>query len=426
MTILERIKNSTYFRQIASLATGTAIAQVITVVAYVFLARIYSIDDFGSFKLFESIIYVTVIASTLAFEHAIILPDKRKSALKILFTATSSVLITSIFLFPTALLVDEFAGHKIELETILILLIPFGIILVGFINSFNNWFVFLKKFSQLSRIKVVQSSTSAITQIAIGVWSLAPFGLVFGFLTGRVVSVLSYLFSSGVRLSDITEVTKKDSIKEVFEEHKDQPRFVLPAKLIQQFSIEIPVLLTSFLFNNTLLGLLALALKALSTPTQFIGISVGQVYYKQISERKNNQKAFKDLLLKTWLGLFLVGVIPFTLLMIYGSEIFSIVFGTEWEEAGLLASLLAPALLTYFVIGPTERATFMVLGLQSKILFFVIIDMFCKTIGMLIGYFLGSYETAILSISILQAATLLIMGGYLYQSTSKYDASVAN
>ena len=42
-------------------------------------------------------------------------------------------------------------------------------------------------------------------------------------------------------------------------------------------------------------------------------------------------------------ALFLVAIVPFSMAVVWGPDLFSLVFGSGWREAGHYASMLAPA-----------------------------------------------------------------------------------
>ncbi len=412
LKILNKFKGSEYFKQVFTLASGTAFAQIITVLSYLFLARIYDPGEFGDFKFFESTALILSIIGTLAFEHAIVLPQRKEVALRIFKISIVFLIIWGIFCAITFWLFSNFLASNFEIKPILLLFTVVGLTVIGLVNTFGNWFIQQNKFRSLSIARILQASTTSFFQIIWGLNKLGSFGLIIGYLFGRIFSTVYYFLKSGIPFRDFLS-TKSRELIQTAKNFKEQPQYVFPSKLVQQLAQEIPIILTSLLFNNLLLGFLALALKALASPTQFLGSSVGQVFYKHISDRFNNKEPFLKLLINTWKGLLLVGIIPFTSLLIWGKFIFGFIFGNEWIEAGQIASILAPAIFAYFIIGPTERATFLVLGLQNKILIFSILDVIGKSIGMLIGFLENDYLLSIKLISGFQLITLIIMAVYI-------------
>ena len=64
----------------ATLVSGNVLAQVITLLAYFVLTRIYTPDDYGLFNIFYSYIEVLIIFSTCKYELAIVVADDEREA----------------------------------------------------------------------------------------------------------------------------------------------------------------------------------------------------------------------------------------------------------------------------------------------------------------------------------------------------------
>jgi O-antigen/teichoic acid export membrane protein len=99
-----------------------------------------------------------------------------------------------------------------------------------------------------------------------------------------------------------------------------------------------------------------------------------------------------------------------------------LVFGADWQDAGKIASIMAPALFLYFIIGPTERASFLALNLQHKALLFSIIDLIGKSTAMITGYFIGDFFMCILLMTVAQATTTVLIAFTILNQSKKTDA----
>ena len=110
MDILGLIKSSGV-RNFAKLLSANVVAQVIGLVVYPILTRLYAPEDFGLLNLFLSIGGVLVVVSTAEYYNAIVLPEEEKDAtsltyvsLLILIITTLLTAITVIFSQPISLL----------------------------------------------------------------------------------------------------------------------------------------------------------------------------------------------------------------------------------------------------------------------------------------------------------------------------------
>ena len=71
-------------KNVAVLASGTAMAQVLTVLAYPILMRLYDPDDFGLFALFGALNMTFVAVASGRYELAIVMAKTEEEAANIL------------------------------------------------------------------------------------------------------------------------------------------------------------------------------------------------------------------------------------------------------------------------------------------------------------------------------------------------------
>ena len=66
----------------------------------------------------------------------------------------------------------------------------------------------------------------------------------------------------------------------------------------------------------------------------------------------SEHKALFPMLKRTTLQLFLISIIPFSIVFFFGEDLFLWVFGAEWGLSGRISELLAPWLMINFVASP--------------------------------------------------------------------------
>ena len=124
-----------------------------------------------------------------------------------------------------------------------------------------------------------------------------------------------------------------------------------------------------------------------------------------------------------------VAVIPFTLLALWGKEIFGFLFGREWELAGSLAQLLSPWLFMVFISSPLStillvrekqkvsmifnglllvaRASILAIGGLILEDIYTTIGLYSLT-GLLFFTFLAFYSLRLAGVSLAKAAVLFL------------------
>ena len=213
--------------------------------------------------------------------------------------------------------------------------------------------------------KVIQSTTTATTNLSMGFAGFGSSGLVLASVLGQGV-VASFLaqrvYKEGLyRLKDIETI----KILVMLKKYKKLPLFNLPNALIDGIRVSGISILIAKNFTTASLGQFSLAWKIVQTPTALIGSSLSQVFFQKIATAKR-----ADLYLivtKFLLKSTLISLPIFLFIYICAEDIFAIVFGQEWRLAGEIASLLSPWIFFNFLTAPMGNL-FIVLNRQEIVL----------------------------------------------------------
>lgn len=147
--------------------------------------------------------------------------------------------------------------------------------------------------------------------------------------------------------------------------HEAAPRWLWPAALLDTCTQQLPLLLTASWFGVALAGQFSLAWRVAALPVLLLAAAAGSVFYERFARlvADDQRNEARELLWRTWRGLFLVGAVPAGLLLAFGGPIFGALFGERWRDGGLLAAVMVPMVLAMLVSSPTSGAL-IVLGLQ--------------------------------------------------------------
>ena len=190
--MLTKLKpKSEFSRNVLTLMTGTTIAQAVPIAISPILTRIYTPEDFGVFALYMAIAAIISIIATGRYEMAIMLPKEDEdvnSIVKLILILLSSI---SVFVFLIVFLFNQEITNLFENKEISnwLYFLPLSIVLTGIYQVFNYLLIREKSFKRLAKNKVIVSTSNASTQLAIGLGSASSFGLLFGNLTGYIVSI---------------------------------------------------------------------------------------------------------------------------------------------------------------------------------------------------------------------------------------------
>jgi O-antigen/teichoic acid export membrane protein len=235
-------------------------------------------------------------------------------------------------------------------------------------------------------------------------------GLIVGSISGQFIAFSNYL---RLFIRDYKRLFKYFSwarLTMLAKKYSDYPKFNFPHRLVDMISITgLPLIITYF-FSEAILGWYGFMLRVLKAPLGILAASLGQVYFQQLSENIANKKSVISLFRKTVLRITLI-ILPFFLLILFwGPDIFSFVFGEKWRQAGVYAQYLTPWLFVSSITSPVSQTPLslgyvklnMIAGIFSNLLIVVTFIIFTKIfdniefIFLIIGIVMSVFFTLLL------------------------------
>jgi lipopolysaccharide exporter len=379
------LKNA-FIKNVILLMSGTAIAQILPIVISPFLTRLYSPGDFGIFAIFISIISIISILVTGRYELAIILPKEEKESINIfafviILTSLSTIFIFFVLFFGRELLVTLFNISKIYLW---IFFIPISLFLTGCSQALNYWFNRKKQFNHLSKGKIIQAIVNSFLSLLLGLIVNGSNGIIISTLVGQFISTLFLLRIFIIQEKEHFKSISLECIREQIKKYKKFPKYTVFSDLLNSLSVQAPVFLLTHFFGSKLAGYYSLSNRTINMPLTLVGNSVAQVFYQSATESKDNLLRLKEKTYKIYKKLLFLAIIPVSLLLWYGDNLFSLFFGNSWVTSGSYTQYLIIWMLFVFVSSPLSQLL-SILEKQFEGLIFNIIIFFTRIISILFG-----------------------------------------
>ena len=130
-----------------------------------------------------------------------------------------------------------------------------------------------------------------------------------------------------------------------------------------------------------------MAIRVLEQPIRLIATSTQSVYYQKASQMFMNKNDIFDLYINTTKGLLKIFIIPSIIVFIFGPQIFTLLFGEQWFESGVIARILIVWLIFGFIKTPTVM-TFSILSLQKVQMYGEFLLLLLRIIAIALGYYL--------------------------------------
>ncbi|MBE9517503.1 MAG: oligosaccharide flippase family protein, partial [Bacteroidetes bacterium] len=191
------ILSSEFFRNVATLISGTSLAQVFSVVIYIILAKIYTVEDFGVFGLYMNILNITVIFSTAKYELAILLPKSERESVNLLGLSGLISVIVSLVLLVIVVSMNGMICSWLGSEEISVWLyfIPLSTLMVGWFTSFRNFSNRQKRYKLIAGANIGQSVSNSLLKLGLGFLIAGAAGLISGVIFGQLVGFLVFFIA---------------------------------------------------------------------------------------------------------------------------------------------------------------------------------------------------------------------------------------
>lgn len=347
--------NNEFSRNVLTLMTGTALAQAIPIAISPILTRIYTPADFGVFALYSAIVSTIGIIATGRYELAIMLPKEDSDAANIVVL---SLLIAFIMSILTLVIVIIFNANIVKLlgETSIskwLYLMPLSLLFTGIFQSLNYWCNRNKNYKTIATRSVLQSSVSATIQVASGVFSLPSNGLISGSISGQVFGVFSMLKTTWYYFKKQYSSICYERLIDNAVKYRKFPLLSSFGAFANTSASYAPIYLMTNFFGATVTGFYGMASKTINTPMTLISGSISQVLFQHISSVHNNDpKLLTKIVIKMFFILILIASPMVIILALFGTELFSFVFGENWAEAGRYAGILSISVAIKFAVSP--------------------------------------------------------------------------
>lgn len=346
-----------FLRSVLVLAGGAAGAQLVMAVAMPVLSRLYSPADFGQLAVFSGLALTISVAACLRWDIAIALPEADADALGLLVLSVASCLVISLLgLLAVTSATATLVGWLDQPEAANWLwLVPPAVLAIATGSALQNWFVRAQTFGLISKARLSQAGTSSSLQIAFGLSGVGVVGLLMGYVAAASVVVGFLGFQLFKRGDDWQFSLSMANLRRLAATYRRFPAFSTWEALANVAAIHIPVILIAGKVGNDTAGQLMLAMYVIQAPMGLIGGAISQVYLSE-APSKLRVGRLDQFTLEVLGKLCKVGVGPLVAIGVLSPSVFWIVFGSEWQKAGLLIAWMTPWFVLQFLASPVSMA----------------------------------------------------------------------
>lgn len=391
-------KSIDFASDVLKIVSGTTLAQIIIILSSPIITRLYGPEAFGLLGIFTSITAIIGIIACMSLNYAIILPKTNEEAINLLALCLLMVSLVSFITVPIVLFYGEFIAGLLnasELKQYLILIPPF-VFVSGIFLALNAWNSRINHFGRLSVSIIIQSLSSTIIRIGAGFSGYATGGSLIG--ASIVGSTISTVILGVQTWKDDHSLLRRgiswEGMLEGLKRYKKFPLIDSGSRLLNAISWQLPVFLLAGFFSPEIAGFYILGFMVFQFPMSLIGDSIAKVFLQRASEaRFDNTLPF--LVENVFRMLIILGIYPIIAVTIIGTDLFTVVFGEMWTEAGLYAQILGIWAFVWFVASPISTL-WAVLEKQEFGLQITSLNLITRFSSLAIGALFGSPVIALL------------------------------
>lgn len=416
-------KGNSFASNVLKLGGGTALGQIIVVLSTPVITRLYGPEEIGIMGIFIAFISFLSVGAGLRYDMAIVSAKDDKEADDLL-------LITLFFTFPTAILSSIVMVLMIRFNILSYGKLPVwcalaagvALLLTGFFTALRYWTVRNDNFKGVSTALISQGCGRSAATILMGLLHTGWIGLLVGEIIGRSLGIGRLVRLAGKNIKDSIRSMDVRLLRGLLSKYWKFPAVVLPSSLLDSLGI-ITIPLVSTLFGTYAAGQFLLVQSIVSLPSALITNSVADVFHSRISEaHRTNHHQIRPILWRVTKKLFIISCLIYIPLMFIAPFVTGIIFGREWDEAGIMLAILAPISLFGMVVGPVSRLLMVVNRPELK--FWVdIVRLIFPNLALVIMYNIGYGLNQVLIVySIISSVSYMLYFWMIWYSTRTGDS----
>ena len=352
------INSASFVANVIRIASGSFFGQLILIASSPLITRIYNPEVFGIFAIYNAIVRLISSVSPLRYEMAIIITKKKIDAKNLLFISISFVFISVLVFFQVINLISYLTipSNLTDIITKYPAFICMGILFSGLLIVLVSWETRSSHFTNIGIFRALRPFFTSITQIAYGLFVKAS---IYGLFIGDILGLFfGFIFLSSAILkragSNFFQDISKSKSLELLGRYKNFPIYSTWSVFVNSLLIQLPVIILIHYFSASTAGYYALANRLLQTPMIVFNYSVGQVFLKDSTDTRVSGDIHL-LVTKTLSRLIMIAIFPIIILALIGQDIFQLLFGSEWREAGLYVQVLSLWCFSAFIVSPLSH-----------------------------------------------------------------------
>lgn len=419
MNVIKRIINNKFFRSIATLMSGTIIAQMISFLVSPLMTRLYTEEQIGEYTLLLTA--VTMFGAVICgrYDMAIVSEKDDKSIFSLIKLSSIITIFFSVAVSIGYSIYFCLSGStKMKFAEIFVWILVF-LLAKGFLNILHSYNNHHQEYKLMAKSSVTKEVGKATTIVGFGLFNLGTFGLLLSYLFSDILELWQQARNFKNNIFKIKSITFAD-VQNVSKKHIRQPVYSVPASFANSFSYSIINIFVDALFGTVALAYYSMSYRMLGIPLTLISGSTSKAYFEKAVSEYNQTGNFRKTFVQTSLFLLVLAIPMALILMLLAPWAFELFFGEGWGKSGEYVRYLAPMFALRLIVSPLTP-TMIICNKQKTDLIFQILFVVASCGSYLFGRAMKSIEVFLLSITIMFAIVYTVYYVYMLKLSFKKE-----
>ncbi len=396
---INRFLQSRIVRNTSVLLSGNILAQIITLLAYPIISRIYTPDEMGTLNLFVSIFAILVLLANAEYQNVLVFHKNEKDLPSVLAVCLACVVLVSTIVLisvPFSAEISSLFGSTDLADWYF--LMPIYVAATAIWNICDSLIIRKKLFKYISLYLVLLALYNVGLKILLGNIGWGTGGLIISAVSGSVLILLAvclYAQWKDKLFSSLGVCPTWASTLAIAREYIKFPKYSLSRKTLNLLSKSLPIFLLSAHFGMTDIGLYSMGLLLAHTPINVACGSLYKIMFRFVSEKVWNNEKILPVIKKYIASVLMVGLPSFALLFFILPDLTALLLGDDWRISGEYIRLMLPWLLAFTIADVLDFIP-QLFKKQEGLLIIEIIDIITKFAVLLLGIQFADFYTTLL------------------------------
>lgn len=327
-----------YFAHFMTLLTGTASAQLVNLLSYALLARLYSPVEFGSFAVFLAVVAIPVAIACGRFDLAI--PVAKPYQAQSVFWLCICLSVVSGLVSSAVLLIYFLIAGGLSL--LAVPLIGLTVTLGGICASSTMLLLRNDGYRLTSMAVVARTLVGNGVQIGFGFVAASGYALMLGYSIGLAIQAAMLFW--GLRRAVHWARPRRRGILVAFRRFRRQVTVDIPSAIIGATSLNLLTWFLFALYGPAVVGFYAMANRLIVTPLGVFNDTLSQVFFQKASRADRERGSFWPELKFNLLSSTAIAVALIAGILLFARPFLSLYLGEQWLPSADLLILIAPML----------------------------------------------------------------------------------